>query len=261
MWLSAASAPISTAPQAVADVRTARERSLQMRDADRLKAMKAAVETLKSQPVDRAAERKAAARQKVEQIRERIRLLAMTASSDPKATARQVAQLARELGQAVKAYAAAGGVPSVGAAPATAPSGAGLEPVAMPATDQDPSAADAIATTPDVAPDKEAAPVQAPLDPYARSLASLNDQTREMNRLRAAQDAEGQDNKDFMDLVRDLARKLKDILRESRLKSPQGRDAELDRKADEAVKAMDAEIGSAGSSLNTFTGASISVSA
>jgi hypothetical protein len=252
---------VTTSPIAYADVRAARERQIQMRDADRLKAMKAAVETLRSQPVDRAAERKAAARQKVEQIRERIRLLAMTASGDPKATARQVAQLARELGQAVRAHAAAGGTASVGSAPspqappASDAAAVTAEPVASSsgtetiATEADPQTASS---------DREPAQPVAGTHPYDKSLASLNDQAREMDRLRAAQDAEGREDKDFMDLVRDLARKLKDILRESRLKDPQRRDPELDEKADAAIKTMDAEIGAAGSGLNTFTGASVS---
>jgi hypothetical protein len=75
----------------------------------RLKEAKAALETMRQRSSSAADERKAAARKKVEDLKARIQMLKMTMPSDPKAAARMVAQLARELGAAVKAYGGSGG--------------------------------------------------------------------------------------------------------------------------------------------------------
>ncbi|MBB5745298.1 hypothetical protein [Brevundimonas variabilis] len=239
------------------ELRDAGVRRLESRDAEKLKAMKAAVAVVKSQPQEAAAARKAAARAKVEQIRERIRLLAVSAGIDPRATARQAAQLARELGQAVKDYVAAGGKEKLASSVAVPAQASGVMEETTPANDgrtaDDPDAAAADAET-----DTPPAAASASLDPYRKTLSSLQDQGRDLRALREAQDTDGRQNKDFLDQVRGLARKLKDILLESRLKNPQGRDARLDEEADVEIKAMDAEISQATRSLNTFTGASVS---
>lgn len=238
------------------DVPEARARRMEARDGERLKAMKAAVEVVRSQPEEAAAARKAAARAKVDQIRERIRLLAVSAAIDPKATARQAAQLARELGQAVKDYVDAGGKEKLSSLPAVSSQRPATMKETTPSGDGN-SAADAAAAPTDGDRDTPPVATSAPFDPYRKTMDSLRDQALELNGQREAQDAEGRENKDFLDHVRGLARKLKDILLESRLKNPEGRDAERDEDADAELKAMDAEISRATRSLNTFTGASV----
>jgi len=77
-----------------------------------MKSAVTALESLKKSRTSVIEERKAAARQKIEQIKARIRMMRMSMPADPKAAAKMVAQLARELGAAVKAYASAGGAMS-----------------------------------------------------------------------------------------------------------------------------------------------------
>lgn len=239
------------------DVPATRARRIEARDAERLKAMKAAVEVVRSQPEEAAAARKAAARAKVDQIRERIRLLALSGGIDPGATARQAAQLARELGQAVRDYVDAGGKEKLASSPAVPSQASATTEETRPAGDSN-SAGKAEADPADGEGKAPSTATPAPLDPYRKTMDSLQDQARELEGQREAQDAQGRENKDFLDRVRDLARKLKEILLESRLKNPEGRDAERDEEADTEIKAMDAEISRATRSLNTFTGASVS---
>lgn len=82
---------------------------LQAQREARLRESKAAIETLRQQSSSAADQRKAAAKKKVEDLKARIQALKMSMPSDPKAAARMVAQLARELGAAVKAYGGSGG--------------------------------------------------------------------------------------------------------------------------------------------------------
>lgn len=126
----------------LAEGRAQREKAAQDRAETKLRDAQSAVATLKqmnSASSSQASEqRKAAAKQKVDQIKARLRMLQMSGSVDPKV----LAQLARELKSAVKGYTGAGG--SVGdlgatsapasatasspdAAPAQAASGAGAE--------------------------------------------------------------------------------------------------------------------------------------
>lgn len=64
---------------------------------------------LSSGRTDMSEERKAAAAEKVRQIKEKLKALRMLAAVNPEAAARQAAQLSRELSAAVKEYAGAGG--------------------------------------------------------------------------------------------------------------------------------------------------------
>ena len=80
-----------------------------LRQEAKVKDARAALETLKQRKTSADEDQKAAAKQKIEQLKARIRMMRMTMPADPKAAARMASQLARELGAAVKAYAAAGG--------------------------------------------------------------------------------------------------------------------------------------------------------
>ena len=62
---------------------------------------------LKTAKKDFSEQRKAAAREKIEQIKKELQMLQMLAVTNPKAAARRLAQLSRELSAAVKSYAAA----------------------------------------------------------------------------------------------------------------------------------------------------------
>jgi hypothetical protein len=100
------------------------------------------------------AQRKAMAEQEIAQIKQAIKSLQQFHGLDPKATARMVAQLAKQLAQAVKDYAAAGG--SDASVTASAPVSTGATPSAAPEADSsDVSASAAPAST-----DNTAAPAQ-----------------------------------------------------------------------------------------------------
>lgn len=68
-----------------------------------------ASDLLSAAKIDQNAERKAAALEKIQRIKEQLKALRMLGASDPKATAQQAARLSRELAAAVKEYAASNG--------------------------------------------------------------------------------------------------------------------------------------------------------
>lgn len=94
---------------------------------------------LSAAEIDQNAERKAAAMEKIQRIKEQLKALRMLGSGDPKAMARQAARLSRELAAAVKEYAAANG----GKAPAGSFTSS---PAASTGTSQDAQTTDAAPT-------------------------------------------------------------------------------------------------------------------
>ena len=109
-----ASAPRPTTPAGTA----ADQKLQQMRDA---------VVKLKTVGDSAKAARSGAAMAKLEALKQRLKMLMMM-GGDPKTVARQAAQIAKEIGEAAKEYAAAGGgtpVPVPTAAPQVAPAAAG----------------------------------------------------------------------------------------------------------------------------------------
>lgn len=99
----------------------------------KLKTARDALQSLKSRPADGSREgRKAAAQQKLLRLKAQLRQL-MVMGGDPKSIARQAAKLAREIGEAAKAYAAAGGV---GAGSTVPPRPAVAQPAAAAASEE-----------------------------------------------------------------------------------------------------------------------------
>lgn len=74
---------------------------------------------LASSKTQASAERKEAARQKIQQLKAQIQALRMMAQGDPKTVARQAARLARELASAVREYSGGGSGSDMSAAAAT----------------------------------------------------------------------------------------------------------------------------------------------
>ncbi|MDQ1155356.1 hypothetical protein [Brevundimonas sp. SORGH_AS_0993] len=100
--------PTSSLPvNRLAEGRAERQAAENDRATTRLREAQSALATLKQRTSAASDARKAAAKQKVDQIRARLQMLKMTSPVDPKA----VAQLARELKAAVSAYAGTGGAP------------------------------------------------------------------------------------------------------------------------------------------------------
>jgi hypothetical protein len=93
----------------------------------KLQQMRDAVVKLKTVSDSAKAARSGAAMAKLEALKQRLKMLMMM-GGDPKTVARQAAQIAKEIGEAAKEYAAAGGgtpVPVPTAAPQVAPAAAG----------------------------------------------------------------------------------------------------------------------------------------
>ncbi|MDF3023032.1 MAG: hypothetical protein K0R10_393 [Alphaproteobacteria bacterium] len=78
------------------------------------------LQRLQSSRSSLAEQRKADAAEKIKQIKEKLAMLRMLAAVNPEAAARQAAQLANELKQAVRDYGSAGGGASPSVAPSTA---------------------------------------------------------------------------------------------------------------------------------------------
>lgn len=76
------------------------------------KVLKTVFDQLNASKEDVNKQKRAAARQKIDRLKEQIKTLRMFASSNAKATIRQAARLARELAAAVKEYLKAGGDPT-----------------------------------------------------------------------------------------------------------------------------------------------------
>lgn len=248
------------APLKAAD--TAREDRLKIAAEARLREAKAATETLKARSSQASEERKAAARQKIEQLKARLQMLRSMVGADPKGTARIAAQIARELGAAVKEYAAAGGVTSgmgmgSGGAPA-APAASGSDaagaqgdaaagggegsPVAS--GDQTPTgetrAGDADAGKEDAG--KSANPYQHAIDEQKAQVADM-----------ARRSGQQQADAELMADVRKMAAELKALVRQATERAKAGADdamspqeaAELEK----AVAEMDRQVGQAGADL------------
>ena len=198
-------------------------------------------------PASRSAETKAAAAQRVQQIKDQIRMLTMMGGvGDPKANARQITQLAKELAAAVREYASAGDATADAGqgAPASTATATGTETAAAtaaPATgtattatstvsDETGTAATATSATPAATPDQ-----QQVKDGIAGSMPGANPSS--------------QADQAFITEVRDLAEKLKALARQQQARMQQG-----DQNGDlSATREAIAEIGNSLSNIATQT--------
>lgn len=247
-----------------ASTQEARDAARQKREAD-MKSAVTALESLKKSRTSIIEERKAAARQKIEQIKARIRMMRMSMPADPKAAAKMVAQLARELGAAVKAYASAGGAMSdigggasqgtgntASATDATATDASGGETVA--------SGAAATAETGEIPPSAETAgkgPEDARRDdPYRQALDRQQADTADQ----ARKTSETQADKDLMAEVKKLVRELKSMLRQSAQTSSTPEKGPLsDQDAREAEKALASVEDAVADASAGLTGVGVSI--
>jgi len=229
---------------------TAREDRLKASAEARLREAKAASETLRSKSSQASEERKAAARQKIEQLKARLQMLRSMAGIDPKGTARIAAQIARELGAAVKEYAAAGGVTSgMGTgAPAALASGsdaaAGGEGAPVASGGQIPTGA---AQTGDAGVGKDAAGKSA--NPYQQAIDEQQAQAADMVRRSGEQRADA----DLMADVRKMAAELKALVRAATERAKAGDDDAMSpqeaTELDKAVASMDQDVSEATTDL------------
>ena len=215
-------------PEARSEASSAREEHRQALADARLNDARAAVESLKQRTSSASEEKKAAAKKKIEEIKARLQMLQMAMIGNPKGAARMAAALARELGAAVKAYAAAGGstagLGAASGAPATGALEAGGAEVAP-------------ETSLPEAPAEEAETARAS-NPYQQAIdasqARINEQAR--------RSGERQADRDMMDEVKRLAARLKAMARRAK-DTPEGDETEravagMDREVQAAMRAM-----------------------
>lgn len=226
------------------------QEAAQRRKAAKAKEAMATLDTLREQRSSASEEKKAAARKKVDDLKARIRALQMTAVGNPEAMARMAAQLARELGAAVKAYAAAGGSSAgLGGASAAAPQGdTGETGDAAPnEASAEPTVTDAEASSGDLAEterradgaDKSAATRN---DPYRQVIERQKAQAAEQ----ARQSADKQADSKFASDAKGLIGRLKAILHQAA--EPAKRDGDRtasteQRTAEKAVTEVEQALG------------------
>ncbi|PZO03620.1 MAG: hypothetical protein DCF29_11695 [Alphaproteobacteria bacterium] len=256
-------------------VSTSRQDAAARRDEARMKSSGAALETLKQKRSTTSDDAKAVAKEKVERLKARIRMLQMMATTDPRGTARLAAKLARELGAAVKAYAAAGGntagMAGVAPKPEAASADATTAPVDQAYTAIDPSsenearsaAAETVAADEGEEADTEAGTdekTQARHNPYQKAMDAAQADMAERSRNAAERRADGE----FMTEVKKLTSELKSALRRAveALKQNDGAEAPERDQAEKAVRELEHEIKSSERALseaNPDPGISITV--
>lgn len=249
-----------TSGVATATASSARDPLQAQREA-RLKEAKAAVETLRQQSSSAADQRKAAAKKKVEDLKARIQMLKMSMPSDPKAAARMVAQLARELGAAVKAYGGAGGsitdLASAGSATAPAAEGQANTSEAQASAQAEPSAdiaaeesgdSESVSTS---ASDPDAKGT--PTDPYRKAIEAQQSQTADQ-----ARKAEGvKADSEFVTTVKGLMSDLKAMAKKAEADAK--RSGENGSDADAAKATLDAVDNQVNEVARTLTGGMVSL--
>lgn len=231
----------------------AREERLAAAQEAKLREARAASDVLKARSDEASETRKAAARQTIERLKARLQMLRSMAGMDPEGVARLAAQLARELGQAVKAYAAAGGnasgVSATGVAPAASGQAAATEAAQGVASAQTPNAE--TAPSQDGAVDgKTATGDEAKSsNPYQQAIDEQKAQAAEMSRRNGEKRADGE----LMADVRRMAAELKGLIRQATEKAKAGEDDALSpheaRELDEAAADLDKAIQQAGTDL------------
>jgi len=257
----------AASPNAVAaDARTLRERRTEERAQAKLEKAQAALETLKQfrkdGAGDAAAQRKAAAKQRIDQLKARLRMLQMSSPVDPKA----LAQLARELKAAIKDYGGTGAGVGVATASPPAASGDAAEAQAGVA----PQGAEAVAgkapqADPPTAPDEpvaadgerageagEPAP-RSEADPYRRMAEAAQERMAEQSR----EAAERQEDQKFLDEVRRLAVAIKAAAKRATAEAKD--DPAAEARGQEANEAADAALKEAESAAQALGGAGISI--
>lgn len=216
MSLNAVAASVITAPSATFD-------AARQRKADKVRDALTALQSLQTRTASAQEEKKAAARQKVEQLKARIQSLRMTMVGDPKSLAKMAAQLARELSAAVKAYAAAGGSTagmSAPSAPATAAPTAEAAPADAGPPMRDPGGA--APDTGDGTGETEASgDTNAKTDPYREVLERQQAEAAEPSRKNADREADGKFAADVKALVNDLKAILRRADEEARRRGDQ----------------------------------------
>lgn len=173
-------------------------------------------------PFDLGAEQKAAAAQKVQRLKDQIKmLLMMGAAGDPKANARQIARLAKELAVAVHEYASAGGSSTQNATAGSSPQPAASSQNSV-QTAQSP--ADSTATVADASTNTTAPPQSASSTDASGDKQQLRDAMLGVAADIKQKTQESDADRAFIKEVRDLIEKLKALARQQQARIQPGGD-------------------------------------
>ncbi|ESQ85772.1 hypothetical protein AEAC466_00945 [Asticcacaulis sp. AC466] len=229
--------PVSISPVATKDL-TPREQARQAEAAAKLQTARDVIKVMAKSRTDQRAQANAMARQKVEMLKQRLKMLQMSSVGNPAGVARQVAQIAKELAAAVKSYVAAGGsAADVGIATpqnTEAPSGdvaQKADAAAQAAPPDAEKASDDPSSDPKAAGDKTGEAK----NPYDKAIDALNTQAAKSGKAAA----EKQEDADFLTGVKALKQKLKELLAHAKAGLGQSNDTD---EADTAMKALEKEL-------------------
>lgn len=196
-------------------------------------------------------EAKAAARKKVEQLKQRLQMLQQMFSGDPEKLAKAIAQVAKELKAAVKAYGGTDG----GSASLTGTANTADTTVQTGVT----KAAGEAVTLETGAAETGANPDEVPAEETPHAQTGSQNLTAEQRQAQEKQ-AEAREDSDFAKEARDLMRKIKALLEQakadakldatqSEAENPQTTEAISE--ADKALKSLDSELSDLETSSNT----------
>lgn len=217
--------------------------SISSRDEQKIRAAKAAVESMTVRQDRASEERKAIAKKKAEELKARIQMLKMSMPANPEAVGKIIAQLARELGSIVKSYGGTGSGLEAATTPAageaTAP-GAGATPTVTASE----GAADGAEAPVDTEANPDAASGATPKDPYRAAMAAQAaanaDQARKADGAR--------EDSEFATTVKQLLAELKAMKAKAEADARAAGDPDTPEvaDADKALAAVDSALGDAG---------------
>jgi hypothetical protein len=230
--LAPAAQPRSTGTGSTATAAASKADEIAARKLQEAKNAVAVLATVKGKSNDAE---KARAAQKVKELKARLQALKMLYAGDPKKLARAAAQIARELGAAVKSYTSAGGdAGDLAGTDASAPAGSegAVADKGAEGSESGPASAEGAETPAHEAAEEDKA--DAKPDSAAPGLAKADDGKS------AAQSARDKADDEFKNEARALARELKAALRRGHAKGP---DEDDRRSAEQALATVDQTLG------------------
>ncbi len=212
-------------------------------------------------------QRKAAAAEKVQRIKQKLATLRLIASINPEAAAKQAAQLSRELAQAVREYSASSGGAPISGATVPVPTDTQADAQATGATSETPvQSAPVEEATKTISAEETQTPDDAPLpgnpESVRQSLEDIGEEESKENfqdkvqeninasaAVRAKALADGQFSKDVEDVKNSLKKILESVKRKLQEKDNQS--------ADQDIKAADGALREVGSLLANISSSAI----
>lgn len=228
---------------------------------------KQAIEKLNQIPQDIKQSRKAAAVEMIQRIKEQIRILMMLGAGDPKATAQQVAQLARQLAAAAHEYAAASGGDTQANAASSANDLSAQNAAVSSSAEQStaasvaPTTTDAVAsTTPDASAASAAVAASSITAASPAEAQSPSQHVGEQIRSKVAEYAqnasESNSDQEFIKEVKKLVAQLKALAKQNQVHSPKHPEKSTDLEMEsinEALKEVERSLASIDSANSTVT--------